>query len=50
MNSSPPDAEALLRELAQHLRGHLDAGAAMVGIYTGGAWVAERLQAELKSA
>ena len=42
-----PDAEALVADLAAQMRGKLDAGAALVGIYTGGAWVAERLHRAL---
>ena len=47
MSASIPDAEALLAKLAGELRGRLSAGAGLVGIYTGGAWVAERLHAML---
>jgi pyrimidine operon attenuation protein/uracil phosphoribosyltransferase len=43
-----PDAEALLAELAEAMRGHIDpATTALVGIQTGGVWVAERLHASL---
>jgi pyrimidine operon attenuation protein/uracil phosphoribosyltransferase len=42
-----PDAEALCAELAQRLRQDLDAETALVGIHTGGVWVAERLHAAL---
>jgi len=42
-----PDAEALCAELARALRARTTANAAMVGIHTGGAWVAERLHAAL---
>ncbi|AJP49682.1 uracil phosphoribosyltransferase [Rugosibacter aromaticivorans] len=39
-----PDAEALCHILADQLRPHVDlARTALVGIHTGGAWVAERL-------
>jgi pyrimidine operon attenuation protein / uracil phosphoribosyltransferase len=47
MNPSPPDAEALLGELAGQMRGRIAPDAVMVGIYTGGAWVAEKLHAAL---
>jgi pyrimidine operon attenuation protein/uracil phosphoribosyltransferase len=42
-----PDAERLVGDLAAQIRGKLSPGAALVGIYTGGAWVAERLHREL---
>ena len=45
--STLPDAERLVSDLAAQMRGKLDAGAAIVGIYTGGAWVAERLHRAL---
>ena len=48
MSSSPPDAEALVESLAAAMRGRLSPGAALVGIYTGGAWVAQRLHAALQ--
>lgn len=38
-----PDAEALCAELASRIRPHLNPGTAMIGLYTGGAWLAERL-------
>ena len=47
MTASPPDAEALFAALAAAMRAKLTPGAALVGIYTGGAWVAERLHAAL---
>ena len=47
MSSSLPDAEVLLHELARQLTAPLRTGAALVGIYTGGAWVAERLHGAL---
>ena len=47
MSASLPDPEKLLQELAAHMRPKLSADAALVGIYTGGAWVAERLHALL---
>jgi len=38
-----PDAEALLPALAAALQGHITPATAMIGLHTGGAWVAERL-------
>jgi pyrimidine operon attenuation protein/uracil phosphoribosyltransferase len=42
-----PDAEALLAELTARIRPDVDAGTALVGIRTGGVWVAERLHRAL---
>ena len=43
-----PDAEALCVALADTMRGHVDpAATVLVGIHTGGVWVAERLHAAL---
>jgi len=42
-----PDPEALVRAMADAMRGKIAADAGMVGIYTGGAWVAERLHRAL---
>lgn len=42
-----PDAEAHLRALADQLRPQLRPDTALVGIYSGGAWIAERLAALL---
>jgi pyrimidine operon attenuation protein/uracil phosphoribosyltransferase len=42
-----PDAEALCAELVRKLRPAVTAETAMVGIHTGGAWLAERLHREL---
>ncbi|HSD60028.1 MAG TPA: bifunctional pyr operon transcriptional regulator/uracil phosphoribosyltransferase PyrR [Burkholderiales bacterium] len=42
-----PDAEALLAELARQMRPAVSANTALVGIRTGGAWIAERLHREL---
>jgi pyrimidine operon attenuation protein/uracil phosphoribosyltransferase len=41
------DAEALYAELRQGLRAVLPPDAALVGIWSGGAWLAERLQRDL---
>jgi pyrimidine operon attenuation protein/uracil phosphoribosyltransferase len=42
------DAEALYTELRDGVRGLLAARRALVGIWSGGAWLAERLQADLQ--
>jgi pyrimidine operon attenuation protein/uracil phosphoribosyltransferase len=42
-----PEAEALCRKLARELQPRVGATSAMIGIHTGGAWVAERLHAAL---
>jgi pyrimidine operon attenuation protein/uracil phosphoribosyltransferase len=44
---TPPDAERALSELAARMRGAVARDAAFVGIYSGGAWLAERLAREL---
>lgn len=47
MSSLPnplPDAEAQCRQLADLIRPHLHKNPALVGIFSGGAWVAERLK------
>ncbi|HNT38516.1 MAG TPA: bifunctional pyr operon transcriptional regulator/uracil phosphoribosyltransferase PyrR [Rubrivivax sp.] len=41
------DAEALYAELRAGVRGLLQADAALVGIWSGGAWLAEQLHADL---
>jgi pyrimidine operon attenuation protein / uracil phosphoribosyltransferase len=46
-NASLPDAESLVRDLAEQMRGKVAHDAGIVGIYTGGAWVAERLHRAL---
>jgi pyrimidine operon attenuation protein/uracil phosphoribosyltransferase len=38
-----PDAEGLLAKLAEQIRRDARADTALVGIYTGGVWIAERL-------
>ena len=43
-----PDAEKLCAQLAAELRPRIGPKTAMIGIHTGGAWVAERLHALLK--
>jgi pyrimidine operon attenuation protein/uracil phosphoribosyltransferase len=42
-----PDAEKLCEQLARELKAQVRPSTAMVGIHTGGAWVAERLHAAL---
>ena len=42
-----PDAEKLCAQLAKELAPRVQPSTAMVGIHTGGAWVAERLHAAL---
>jgi len=42
-----PDAEALIGELVRALRGRVTAQTGIVGIVTGGAWLAERLHQAL---
>ena len=42
-----PEAERLCEQLAAELRPGLNDRSAMIGLYTGGAWLAERLHAAL---
>jgi pyrimidine operon attenuation protein / uracil phosphoribosyltransferase len=42
-----PDAEAQCRQLAEQIRPRLARKPVLVGIYSGGAWIAERLKALL---
>jgi pyrimidine operon attenuation protein/uracil phosphoribosyltransferase len=42
-----PDAEQLCDQLAAELAPRISAKSAMVGLYTGGAWLAERLHRQL---
>ena len=42
-----PDAEKLCVQLSRELKARVTPASAMVGIHTGGAWVAERLHAAL---
>jgi pyrimidine operon attenuation protein/uracil phosphoribosyltransferase len=44
---SLPDPEALVRSMAEQMRGKVAPDAALIGIYTGGAWIAERLHRAL---
>lgn len=43
LNEPLPDAEAQCRQLADLIRPQLAKNPALVGIYSGGAWIAERL-------
>ena len=43
-----PEAEKLCEQLAAELQPRITPKSAMVGLYTGGAWLAERLHAMLK--
>ena len=42
-----PDAEKLLLDLTETMRPHVTAQTGLIGIVTGGAWLAERLHLEL---
>ncbi|MEO8204455.1 MAG: bifunctional pyr operon transcriptional regulator/uracil phosphoribosyltransferase PyrR [Betaproteobacteria bacterium] len=42
-----PDAEALCAKLVEELRPTIGPGTAMIGLYTGGAWLAEKLHPQL---
>ena len=48
MSSLQLDAEALYLDLAAGVRGMVQPGSALVGIWSGGAWLAERLQRDLR--
>lgn len=45
--SAIPDAESLLPDLVAELKPRITPATAMIGLYTGGAWLAERLHAML---
>jgi pyrimidine operon attenuation protein/uracil phosphoribosyltransferase len=47
MSSLHLDAEALYADLARGVRGLLQPGSVLVGIWSGGAWLVERLQRDL---
>jgi pyrimidine operon attenuation protein/uracil phosphoribosyltransferase len=47
MPDSLPDAETLLAKLAETIRPIITPETALIGIHTGGAWIAERLHALL---
>jgi pyrimidine operon attenuation protein/uracil phosphoribosyltransferase len=50
MSTLALDAEGLYAELRDGVRGLLRPGAHLLGIWSGGAWLAERLQADLQLA
>lgn len=39
-----PDVDQLIRELAERIAANLNENSALVGIHTGGAWIAKKLQ------
>jgi pyrimidine operon attenuation protein/uracil phosphoribosyltransferase len=43
LSATLPDPEALVQALAERMRGVISPDAGLVGIYSGGTWVAERL-------
>ena len=45
-----PDAEQLLAALVAQMRSHVSVETGLIGILTGGAWLAERLHAALNLA
>ena len=47
MTTTLPDPETLARDLAEQMRGRISPDAGIVGIFTGGTWVAERLHRAL---
>jgi pyrimidine operon attenuation protein/uracil phosphoribosyltransferase len=47
MTTRLPDPESLVQALAAQMRGKIAPDAALVGIYSGGPWLAERLHAAL---
>jgi len=47
MSPQLPDAEQLVAQLAEAMRAQVTPDTGMVGIYTGGVWLAERLHAAL---
>jgi pyrimidine operon attenuation protein/uracil phosphoribosyltransferase len=49
MSDPLPDAEALVHTLAERMRGAISPDAGLVGIFTGGVWVAERLHRALQA-
>lgn len=44
---TPPDAETLFATLVQQMKPHISADTALVGIHTGGVWLAQRLHQAL---
>lgn len=47
MSLKLPDAEQLVSELSAKIKPQLDSDAALIGIHTGGAWIAQKLQQQL---
>jgi pyrimidine operon attenuation protein/uracil phosphoribosyltransferase len=47
MNASLPDPESLARDVAARMKDAISPDAGLVGIFTGGVWVAERLHRAL---
>ncbi|HEY6281131.1 MAG TPA: bifunctional pyr operon transcriptional regulator/uracil phosphoribosyltransferase PyrR [Burkholderiales bacterium] len=47
MSLKLPDAEQLVSALAAQIKPRLDSAAALIGIHTGGAWIAQKLQQQL---
>lgn len=47
MKMAVPDAEELLARLTERMRAAITADTALIGIHTGGVWIAERLQKAL---
>jgi len=47
MTTQLPDVEQLLDALIEQIRGNIKPDTGIIGIYTGGVWVAERLHAAL---
>jgi pyrimidine operon attenuation protein / uracil phosphoribosyltransferase len=47
MKHTLPDAEELLAGLAERMRGHVNPDTALIGIHTGGVWLAQRLHKAL---
>ena len=47
MSLKLPDAEQLVSELAAKIKPQLDSDAALIGIHSGGAWIAQKLQQQL---
>ncbi|MGH8716371.1 MAG: phosphoribosyltransferase family protein, partial [Burkholderiales bacterium] len=47
MSLKLPDAEQLVSVLAGQIKPRLDSGTALIGIHTGGAWIAQKLQQQL---
>lgn len=48
MTTKLPQAEDLVRSLAEQIRAAIGPNTALIGIHTGGVWIAERLHADLK--